>query len=84
MIRLKQRVADKEDYSEGTEIETQQPTMRVFVAQPQRWKIERTFGWLGWCRILSKEHERSTESSESNIYLASIRLMLRRLVYEPM
>jgi len=52
---------------------------REFVVQPQRWKIERTFGWLGWSRILSKEYERTTESSESNIYLASIRLMLRRL-----
>ena len=52
---------------------------REFVAQPQRWKIERTFGWLDWSRILSKEYERTTESSESNVYLASIRLMLRRL-----
>jgi len=56
---------------------------REFIAQPQRWKIERTFGWLGWYRILSKEYERTTESSESNIYLASIRLMLRRLTFSP-
>jgi putative transposase len=55
------------------------PDQREFVAQPQRWKIERTFGWLDWSRILSKEYERTTESSESDIYLASIRLMLRRL-----
>jgi transposase len=54
-----------------------------FVVQPQRWKIERTFGWLNWSRILSKEYERTTESSESNVYLASIRLMLRRLVLPP-
>ena len=59
------------------------PEQREFVAQPQRWKIERTFGWLDWSRILSKEYERTTESSESNIYLASIRLMLRRLTYSP-
>jgi putative transposase len=56
---------------------------RQFVVQPQRWKIERTFGWLDWSRILSKEYERSTESSESNIYLASIRLLLRRLAFSP-
>ena len=54
-----------------------------FVAQPQRWKIERTFGWLGWSRILSKEYERTTESSESDIYLASIRLMTRRVAHAP-
>jgi len=59
------------------------PEQRAFVAQPQRWKIERTFGWLGWYRILSKEYERTTESSESNVYLASIRLMLRRLTCSP-
>ena len=56
---------------------------REFVAQPQRWKIERTLGWLGWSRILSKEYERTTESSERDVYLASIRLMLRRLAHTP-
>ncbi len=57
------------------------PAQHEFVVQPQRWKIERTFGWLDWSRILSKEYERTTESSESNIYLASIRLILRRLTF---
>lgn len=56
---------------------------RAFVVQPQRWKVERTFGWLNWNRLLSKEFERTTESSESDIYLASIRLMLRRLAVSP-
>src|SRR5216117_2053997 len=56
---------------------------REFVVQPQRWKIERTFGWLDWSRILGKEYERTTESSESDVYLASIRLMLRRLASSP-
>jgi putative transposase len=59
------------------------PEQHEFVVQPQRWKIERTFGWLDWSRILSKEYERTTESSESDIYLASIRLMLRRLASSP-
>jgi putative transposase len=56
---------------------------KEFVVQPQRWKVERTFGWLNWNRLLSKEYERTTESSESNVYLASIRLLLRRLPYPP-
>jgi len=56
---------------------------RAFVVQPQRWKVERTFGWLNWNRLLSKEVERTTESSESDIYLASIRLMLRRVAISP-
>ena len=54
-----------------------------FVVQPQRWKIERTFGWLDWSRILGKEYERTTESSASDVYLASIRLMLKRLACSP-
>jgi putative transposase len=65
------------------DIVSRSPSQREFIVQPQRWKIERTFGWLGWSRILSKEYERTTESSESNIYLASIRLMLRRLGSSP-
>jgi putative transposase len=57
----------------------QRPTgQRACSVQPQRWKIERTFGWLDWSRVRSSEYERTTESSESAMYLASIRLMLRR------
>jgi putative transposase len=59
------------------------PEQRDFVAQPQRWKIDRTFGWWHWSRILGKEYERTTESSESDMYLASIRLMVRRLTSSP-
>src|SRR5215470_6635597 len=59
------------------------PEQHGLVVQPQRWKVERTFGWPDWSRILSKEYERTTESSESGIYLASIRLMLRRLAFSP-
>ena len=61
------------------DVVSRSPRRREFVVQPQRWKIERTFGWLDWSRVLSTENERITESSESDIYLASIRLMLRRL-----
>jgi putative transposase len=51
-----------------------------FKLLPRRWVVERTFGWLGRSRRLSKDYEHSVESSESFIYLAMIRLMLRRLV----
>jgi len=27
---------------------------------PKRWRVERTFGWLTWLRILSKDYEIST------------------------
>ena len=50
-----------------------------FVAQPKRWIVERTFGWLGRSRRLSKEYERTAESSEAFIKVAMIHLMIRRL-----
>ena len=46
---------------------------------PKRWIVERTFGWFGRYRLLSKEYERKTTSSETDVYVASIRMMLYRL-----
>jgi putative transposase len=51
-----------------------------FEVQPFRWVVERTFGWLGRYRRLSKDYERLPESSEAMIYLAMIHVMVRRLV----
>ena len=50
-----------------------------FVALPQRWVVERTFAWLGRCRRLSKDREKSVLSSEAFVKLAMIQLMLNRL-----
>jgi putative transposase len=50
-----------------------------WVKLPIRWMVERTFAWLGRCRRLSKDREKSVLSSESFIKLAMIQLMLHRL-----
>jgi putative transposase len=50
-----------------------------WVRLPIRWTVERTFAWLGKCRRLSKDRERSVLSSEAFIRLAMIHLMLNRL-----
>lgn len=46
---------------------------------PRRWVVERTFAWLGRNRRLSKDYETQPSSSEALVYLAMIRLMLKRL-----
>jgi putative transposase len=50
-----------------------------FVLLPKRWVVERTFGWLMNCRRLVRDYELLPETSETFIYLAMIRIMVRRL-----
>jgi len=50
-----------------------------FQVLPRRWVVERTFAWLGQNRRLSKDYEYLCETSETFIYVAMIRLMLRRI-----
>lgn len=50
-----------------------------WVKLPIRWTVERTFAWLGKCRRLSKDREKTVESSESMVKLAMIQMMLNRL-----
>jgi putative transposase len=47
-----------------------------------RWIVERTFAWLGKNRRLSKDYELRSDTTETWIYLAMSRLMLRRLANE--
>ena len=50
-----------------------------FSVLPKRWIVERTFAWLNRQRRLSKDYERSPETSQGFIYVAMIRLMLKKL-----
>ena len=50
-----------------------------WVRLPIRWTVERTFAWLGQCRRLTKDREKSVRSSEAFIKLAMIHLMLNRI-----
>ena len=43
------------------------------------WIVERTFGWLGRHRRLSKDYEFRVQTSETLIEIAAIRTMLNRL-----
>jgi len=53
--------------------------IKGFQVLPRRWVVERTFGWLGRYRRLSKDYEGLTESSQAFIYAAMIHIMVRRL-----
>ena len=55
------------------------PGQKGFQVLPRRWVVERTFGWLGRYRRVSKDYERCTKSSEGVIYIASAHTMLRRV-----
>ena len=50
-----------------------------WVRLPIRWTVERTFAWLGKCRRLSKDREKTVESSEAMVKWAMVHLMLKRL-----
>lgn len=61
-----------------------QPVLRSedqkgFVVLPKRWIVERTLAWLSHNRRLSKDYEYLPASSEAMIYIAMIRIMVRRL-----
>ena len=61
------------------EIVKRSDDMSGFVVLPKRWIVERTFGWLGRYRRLSKDYEGRTDNSEAMILIAMTNLMSRRL-----
>lgn len=50
-----------------------------FVLLPRRWVVERTFALLNRCRRLAKDFEATIASAEAWLFIASIRILLRRL-----
>ncbi len=60
------------------EIITRIKRIGVFRQEPRRWVVERTFAWLGRCRRLVRDFERTTASAEAWTLLACVRLLARR------
>lgn len=52
---------------------------RGFEILPKRWVVERTFGWLVQHRRLVRDYEQTETSAIGWIFIALIRVMLRRL-----
>lgn len=60
-------------------LETTNKTWSGFKVEAKRWVVERTLAWLTRARRLAKEYEKTTESSEAMVYIASTRILLRKL-----
>ena len=52
--------------------------LHTFVVIPQRWVVERSFGWLEKCRRLWKNCERQLNTSLQFVNLAFLVILLRR------
>jgi len=59
------------------EVVSKRPEQTTFEVQKWRWLVERTFGWFGRYRRLSKDYEHNPASSEAWIYIAMIHRMSR-------
>jgi transposase len=64
----------------NVEIVKRSDQAKGFVVLPKRWVVERTFAWLNRCRRLAKDWECLNRKARAYVLLASIRLMVRRLV----
>ena len=61
------------------EISSRPPSSKGFVPIKTRWVIERTFGWFNFFRRLSKDYEKTVESSAAWILLANSQIILSRM-----
>ncbi|MBC8109729.1 MAG: transposase [Verrucomicrobia bacterium] len=88
--RLRRIKADK-GYKEGfmervksiygweVEIVQKPESSKGFVPTGGRWVVERSFGWLNFKRRLSRDFEKTVESSEAMLQLGFIDVLIRRI-----
>lgn len=50
----------------------------VFEVMPKRWRVERTFSWLGHSRRLSKDYEIQAVDAEAMIIISHFHILLKR------
>jgi putative transposase len=61
------------------EIIKRSDTAKGFKVLPRRWVVERTFAWIGRCRRLAKDWEKSIDSTTAWALIASIRMLTWRI-----
>ncbi len=73
-------VADiQRQYGWEVEIVQKPESVKGFVPAGGRWVVERSYGWLNFKRRLSRDFEKSTESSEAMLQVAFIDTLLKRI-----
>lgn len=70
-------VAENADW--GLEVVRRPAVAKGWVRLPIRWAVARTFAWVGRCRRLTADRERTATSSDAFATLALIHLMLDRI-----
>ena len=64
----------------GLNVDISERITPVWSIIPKRWRVERSFAWIGNSRRLSKDYEISTLSEEAHVYISCAALLLRRLI----
>ena len=62
------------------EIVERYPLQKGFAPLPNRWVVERTFGWMMRWRRLVRDYEERLDVSEAMIQIAMASQLLRRIV----
>jgi putative transposase len=62
----------------GITVTTATRVSTIFQVLPTRWIVERTFGWLSMYRRLQADYEYHCGQSENMVWLAHLRLLLKR------
>ena len=65
-------------YNWKVEITQKPESQQGFIPQTGRWQVERSFAWFNFFRRLSKEYEKTVESSVAFMQLAFIDIILAR------
>ena len=69
----------REGFAAEVEITSRPPSQKGFVPVKIRWVVERSFGWLNFFRRLSRDYEKTVESSAAWILLANSQIILNRM-----
>lgn len=72
-------VEEAKTYGWAVEFGQKPESQKGFVPQKGRWQVERSFSWLNPFRRLSKDYEKTIESSVAFISIAFIDLILARI-----